>query len=461
MCQNLNHNDAIYFFSAYSLLKLKKELGVDDLFKNAIENLYEQKRILPETRKKMMQELYEPLKEAVETGFSKSIKVEYNSPNYEFLKQLKTNAAVFAAFKNHARAKEIAALLIDENGNKRSKEDFKKEALKISKNYNERYLDVEYDAATKQARSAAQYIKALETERLFPNIKYMPSVSAEKRETHMKYYNLVLPIKHPLWDKILPIKEFGCKCWWKVTDEEASELPDDFKALNPHDGLGVHSGKTGQVFDLKNSSYIKSVAPELQPKLIKEAENMVNEQEAMEAPYFTIHTDKTTGATIEAHPYGMLKNDDFKTNFDKAKKLLKQFKGIEKIEVLPDVPAEYPDLRKKLVPFFKGTSAADYRIDGKLFDLKENGKEPAGKKTIKQKFSRAREQADGMVLHIDDTNYISREELYRQINSKYTEKGGEYYTFELYLYYDRKWDYFNKEKWQEFYKKHQESQNPD
>ncbi len=426
-------------------------MGVDDLFKNAIDNLYEQKRILPETRKKMMQELYEPLKEAVETGFSKGIKVEYNTPNYEFLKQLKTNAAVFAAFKNHARAKEIAALLVDENGNKRSKEEFKKEALKISRNYNERYLDVEYDAATKQARSAAQYIKALETEKLFPNIKYMPSVSAEKRETHMKYYNLVLPIKHPLWDKILPIKEFGCKCWWKVTDEDVTDLPDNFKALNPHDGLGVHSGKTAQVFDLKNSSYIKSVAPELQPKLIKEAENMVNEQEAMEAPYFTIHTDKTTGATIEAHPYGMLKNGDFETNLSKAKMLVKHFKDIEKIEVLPDVPAEYSELRKKLTPFFKGSKSADYRINGRLLDLKEDGVEKAGKNTITDKFSDAREQGDGLVLYISKKSYISKDELHRQIRLKYKNRRTHYEHFQLYLYYDGKWHRFNgSDEWKVF-----------
>ncbi len=255
---------------------------MDDLFKDAIERLYEQKRILPETRKKMMQELYEPLAAAVKEGFSKEIKVEYNTPNYEFLKQLKTNVAVFAAFKNHARMKEVGELLTDANGNKRSKADFVAEALKLNPKYKVQWLNVEYDAAVKQGRSAAQYKKALETEKLFPNIKYMPSVSAEPRQTHMKYYGIVLPIKHPLWDKILPIKEFGCKCWWKVTDEEAQEPHEDFEPLPAHDGLGMHPGKTGQIFDIENTNYSNTVSEDLKPELIKEAEELVDKLEDYE-----------------------------------------------------------------------------------------------------------------------------------------------------------------------------------
>ncbi len=455
---NFNHNDASYFYSESDHIQLNKKLGVDDLFADAINSLFAQGRIKQSTQVRMMQELYEPLKQAVEEGWGKVNAIEYNTPNYEFLKQLKTNTAVFAAFKNHSRMKDMAALLIDDNGNKRSKPDFIAEALKANNKYKVQHLSVEYDAAVKQARSAAQYKKALETKHLFPNIKYMPSTSANKRELHIKYYGLTLPIEHKLWDTILPIKVWGCKCWWTVTDDAVTKIPESFEALPPADGLGVHAGKTGQVFDLNESSYAQGISSKTKARLKNDAVKMVNETEAMDAPYFDIHTDKKTRTKIEAHPYG-INDSDFDTNLDKAKKLAKSFE-LERITLIPNVPNEKPELKKVLQAKFGKETTCDYYIKGKFYDLKEDGQDSITDKAFKEKFSKTKQQGgDGIVLYISNPSYISEERMYRNINSKYLDSG--YENFECYLFYNKKWQHFgNKKEWIRFYESYK-SQNPD
>lgn len=94
--------------------------------------------------------------------------------------------------------------LVDENGNRRSREEFRQEALEIDSNYNKQNLEVEYNTAVRHARSADQWQQTQATRHLFPNIKYMPSVSASKREDHIRYYGLVRPIDDPVWNTILP-----------------------------------------------------------------------------------------------------------------------------------------------------------------------------------------------------------------------------------------------------------------
>lgn len=141
MCQI----DESYFLSRKKRIELNLQLNIDGLVEAAINQLYNDRKINDDTRKKLLQSHYEPLKQAVNEGYT--AKVEYGTPNYEFLKNLQYNTAVFAAFKNHSAIKEMAALLKDKDGNLRTREDFKTEALKIDANYRGSKLDAEYDTA--------------------------------------------------------------------------------------------------------------------------------------------------------------------------------------------------------------------------------------------------------------------------------------------------------------------------
>ncbi|PZP41217.1 MAG: hypothetical protein DI598_18485, partial [Pseudopedobacter saltans] len=366
------------------------------------------------TRKKLIETHYAPLKEGVNEGFHKEIvKVEYGTPNYEFLKQLQTNAACFAAFKAHAQINEMTALVTDENGKVRSKAEFKQKAWELDANYRGAHLDVEYDTCVRNARSAAQWQKAQSTKHLYPNIKYGRSKSAHPRHQHEAYYGLIRPIDDPIWSTILPINAWGCKCPWSVTDEDVTDIPSNLPAPDP--AFAFNPGKTGQVFDLEKSDYIKSVSPKDQPKLIKEAKSIVDNEFAESAPYVSVYTSKATGCEVMAHPMAIVQNGDYKEALNAARDLANSKVAPKSIKILPKV--EDIGLREKLLPKVKDGKNPDYAIDNEYADLKTIS--ASGKKSIMSALDAARQQGNAAVLEVKEISLLSENDVIDQIGKKF------------------------------------------
>jgi hypothetical protein len=444
--------ETIYFYSERRRVQLSKKLDTGKLINQALEQLADKGRVKGRTSNKMFQQAYQPLKEAVNEGYNAAgIKAEFGTPNYEFLKQLQYNVATFAAFKNHAQIKEMAALLVDENGKRRSKEEFRKKALEVDENYNVRYLDVQYDTAVRQARSAAQWQKALTTKHLFPNIKYLPSVSANRREEHQTYYNIIRPIDDPIWSLILPVNAWGCKCGWEVTDEAVTDIPDNLEA--PAKGFEFNPGKTGEIFKLDSTEYAKAVPKATKEELIKHTKSVVDFEMAADLPYINVY-DSKNGTDVYAHPVSFYQSD-FQENLTNARKVANaKIIKADKIEILPileTTQTQQKALRSKLLPNVKGGHNPDYRIDGTYYDLKVPSEEKAGKSTIKTAISKAHDQADGIVLVIDKEDYISENDLYRQMYQKFMHE--DYEGFTMVIYYNGQWHTFNRESFLKLYKK--------
>lgn len=183
---------------------------------------------------------------------------EFGKKNEEFINEFRHNTAVFAAFKNHRQTGDIVALLYDENGNLRSFREFKKLALKISKDYNVNWLQTEYNTAVRSARNAVNYRKWLETEHLYPNLEYLESTASHPRASHLSYVGTVLPIRHPWWDKHMPPSAWNCACSVRPTDKEVTPVPGE-EFVPPV--FQNNPGKTAEFVNLKEHPYIKGVCP--------------------------------------------------------------------------------------------------------------------------------------------------------------------------------------------------------
>lgn len=68
----------------------------------------------------------------------------------------------------------------------------------------------ETNMATAHAASRWQRIQA--SKRGLPYLRYNGSHAHHPRETHKRYYGLVLPVEHPIWQQIFPPNGYGCKC---------------------------------------------------------------------------------------------------------------------------------------------------------------------------------------------------------------------------------------------------------
>ena len=436
---------SMYLFSPQARVQLGKKLNVDGVVADAINQVYNDRAVKPQTQTALFTTHYEPLKQAVNEGYGQPLaSIEYNSPNYGLLKNLQTNTAVFAIFKAHAFTKNMVALLKDDSGNVRPKEQFKAEALKLDKTYRVDWLDTEYDTAVRSSRMAAIYQKALTTIKLYPNLRYMPSRAAHPRADHVKYYGIVAPVDGVFYATHLPPNGFKCQCSVQPTDEETTDIPHNLPA--PDKGFAFNSGITGQVFDLKDSNYIKSVPPKERPALIKQAEAVVNTEAAKTAPPQPIYTSKK-GTEVVAHPIA-LKNADFKEAYATAKDMANSNLGLKKIEILPIVHDK--GLRGALLPTAKEAKNPDYKIDGKTIDLKSPSGEAPGNRTFKNLIGDAQKQADGIALVIPDSYKVEPDELYSAIGYKL--RRPEYADFEMYLKFKGVWAKYNQAQWLAFYK---------
>lgn len=112
----------------------------------------------------------------------------------------------------------------DENGNLKSFAQWKKEVEPILSHYNRNWLQTEYSTAVMRAREAARFKKFERNADIFPNLKWLPSTSIEKRESHVPFYGLVKPIDDPFWKQHYPGNIWNCKCGITNTDEKPASF---------------------------------------------------------------------------------------------------------------------------------------------------------------------------------------------------------------------------------------------
>lgn len=418
-----------YFFSQKQRIQLNKQLKIDDVVNNAINQLYNDRKIDDKTKQALMQSHYEPLKQAVNEGYN--VKVEYGTPNYEFLKALQTNTAVFAAFKNHSSIKEMTALLKDKDGNLRSREDFKKEALNVDANYRGSKLDSEYDTAVRSARMATMWQKFEKNKRLYPNLKYILTKAAKPDEKHLKYVGIIRPVDDSFWNAHYPPNRWRCQCSVEQTDDDATDIPNNLPPV-PKD-FAFNSGKTQQVFDLKNCSYADTVDKKEMPKLIKEATAMVNNEYAKNAPYNTLYESKS-GGSVEVHPLSYLEKD-----FDVLKRNAYDLANMGKqIQILPAV--KDIALREALLPkeIVAQKATPDYyeKKEQILVELKQL--KGSSKNTIKRPFSEAKEQAENIIIDIPQSYPFTKNEVIKMVTQKSKMKEAEYIK-QIWINYKGEW----------------------
>ena len=169
-----------------------------------------------------------------------------------FLQELRTNNAVFSAFRTHRMQNDIAAQLIDPvTGQLKSFDRWKLDIQGMTDHYCHAWLQTEYDTAVIRAHQAADWKHFLEEADVLPNIRWMPTTSITPDPIHEHYWTkkLTLPVDHPFWQEHRPGERWNCKCSLQQTDEpvNASAL-DGWTPPLPQPGLDNNPAKDGQLF---------------------------------------------------------------------------------------------------------------------------------------------------------------------------------------------------------------------
>ena len=164
----------------------------EEQINQALKNIYN--RVVDTTKEiepTLFKHAQQNLNKSVDMAFGS---VEFGTPDYDFVNQLKNNNAVFAAFKTHREQNDLIPKLWDDKGKLRSFEEFKKANKHIVSKY-DHWLRTEYNTAVVRARNASNFKKFNRDADLYPNLEWLPSTSMEPRDAHRKFYGLVLRTK--------------------------------------------------------------------------------------------------------------------------------------------------------------------------------------------------------------------------------------------------------------------------
>lgn len=246
--------------------------SINDIFEQAIKNIFDKKIKAGELDKSIWEYNVREMWNGVKMGIGSDYKDKADS---DLVKQLKQNTFVFAAFKNHQQQKEIAALLLDSNGVPRSFEDFKREALQISNQYNITHLETEYVLAQRSAAMAIEWQKIEDNRDILPNIKYLTVKDDRVREAHKKLDGVCLPIDDDFWNLFFPPNGWGCRCYTEQTDEAIKEptyIPDE-KEVPP--SMRFNAGKQKKIVGDEHPYY--DVTKKERKSIVKQLKGFIND----------------------------------------------------------------------------------------------------------------------------------------------------------------------------------------
>ena len=247
----------------------------EEVLLQALRNIYRKKfNATEDIEPHLFHEFTEIFNQAADEGFSQSVE-----PDEEFRKALRHNNAVFAAFKTHRMQNDMAAQLLDSNGNLKPFEQWRNDVQSIASHQCRSWLETEYNTAVLRAHQAADWQQFLQEADVLPNLKWMPSTSPNPGADHMPFWGTILPIDDPFWDQHRPGDRWNCKCSLTSTDEPTTPVPSVAVSQQPKNtpqkGLENNPGKDGAVFSDKHH-YIANAyqgAHKAVEKAVKKAEN--------------------------------------------------------------------------------------------------------------------------------------------------------------------------------------------
>ncbi len=163
----------------------------------------------------------------------------------DFRTKLLRNASFFSAYKTVKQCVELTELLY-EGERKRGFKEFRKVSKSIIQNYNKNWLKAEVNAVTRSTRMAEIFRNAQNTLKLYPNLEYIASRSANPRDEHKELWGTIRPVNDPFWAKFMPPSAWNCMCSVEPVDSDVTEIPKNLPDVP--EVFANNTGKTAELF---------------------------------------------------------------------------------------------------------------------------------------------------------------------------------------------------------------------
>ena len=188
---------------------------------------------------------------------------------------LENNGFIFSGLKTFHALREVGLSMLDDQGNVKPFDDFRKDVQQINKNYNVNWLNAEYKHALVSSLMAVKWNDLKQdTDRYF--LQYRTAQDSRVRPDHAALDGITLPADDPFWSKYYPPNGWGCRCQavqvrrskYQPSDpKEAMKLGDEATETLKQQMFRYNAGTEMALFPPKHPYY---KAPAKAKKVIKQ-----------------------------------------------------------------------------------------------------------------------------------------------------------------------------------------------
>lgn len=118
---------------------------------------------------------------------------------------------IFSGMKTFHELNEAFPSLLDENGNRKTFEQFLNDVRKIDETYNQNYLRAEFNFVQSSAEMAAKWERFMEDGDRY-NLQYRTAADGKVRPEHASMHGITLPPSDSFWEEFYPPNGWGCRC---------------------------------------------------------------------------------------------------------------------------------------------------------------------------------------------------------------------------------------------------------
>ena len=118
---------------------------------------------------------------------------------------------IFSGMKTFHELNEAFPSLLDENGNRKTFEQFLNDVRKIDETYNHNYLRAEFNFVQTSAEMAAKWERFMEDGDRY-NLQYRTAGDGKVRPEHASMHGITLPPSDSFWEDFYPPNGWNCRC---------------------------------------------------------------------------------------------------------------------------------------------------------------------------------------------------------------------------------------------------------
>lgn len=205
---------------------------------NAFKHLHSKGSYKPED---ITEKPYQKLIDETYRVFDSTIKD--NDIPEEMLRALQSDAFLFGGLKTHAQLMEASTMLL-EDGKVKSFNQFERDFQKINTDYNQNYLEAEYQFAVNSSQMAANWTQLDDSGRYY--LQYRTAMDNRVRDEHAQLHDTTLPKEDDFWLSYYPPNGWRCRCQAVEVRKSKYEESDSATAIEKGEKATTQIGKDGK-----------------------------------------------------------------------------------------------------------------------------------------------------------------------------------------------------------------------